>query len=218
MKDDLKAYFDLVFPQKELSPWERLILLSSFMANEGRCGEKFTAKLGKLAKLTGSSETSVRQYIRTLNDKGVIQIDGFDRSGYQLTLVPPLSIPGVAVVPPTLKKDIDLDSLDFYEGRRFVSALLARQGGTCFYSLRQIDDNSCELDHLVPQANGLNNSFRNIVCSTFEMNKRKGSLPADDFLREQYRSGFLSLNELEGQLEMLTQIQSGTLKPDVYDI
>jgi biotin operon repressor len=218
MKDDLKVYFDLVFPQKELSPWERLILLSAFVANEGRCGEKFTAKLGKLAKLTGSSEASVRQYIRTLNDKGVVQIEGFDRSGYQLTLVPPLSIIGVAVVPPSLKGDIDIDSLDFYEGRRYVSALLARQGGTCFYSLRQIDDNSCELDHLVPQSNVLNNSFRNIVCSTFEMNKRKGSLPADAFLREQYRSGFLSLNELEGQLEMLTQIQSGTLKPEVYDI
>jgi biotin operon repressor len=218
MNDDLKSYFDLVFPQKELSPWERLILLSAYVANEGRCGEKFTAKLGKLAKLSGSSETSVRQYIRTLSDKGVVQIEGFDRNGYQLTLVPPLSILGVAVVPPSLKRDIDIESLDFYEGRRFVSALLARQGGTCFYSLRQLDERSCELDHIVPQANDLNNSYRNIVCSTFEMNKRKGGLSADAFLREQYRSGFLSHDELEGQLEMLTQIQAGNLKPEVQGI
>jgi biotin operon repressor len=208
MNDVLESYFKLVFPQKDLSPWERLILLSAFAANEGRCGEKFTAKLGKLAKLSGSSETSVRQYIRTLADKGVVQIVGFDRNGYQLTLIPPLSILGVAYALPSLKVEIDIESLDFYEGRRFVSALIARQGGACFYSLRQLDERTCELDHLEPQANRLNNSYRNIVCSTFEMNKKKGSLSADEFLRKLYRSGFLSYDELESQLEMLTQIQT----------
>jgi biotin operon repressor len=218
MIDDLKSYFDLVFPQKELSPWERLILLSAYVANEGKCGEKFTAKLGKLAKLSGSSETSVRQYIRTLSDKGVLQIEGFGRDGYQIRLVPPLDIPGVVFIPSSPKMDIDIASLDFYEGRRFVAALLARQGGACFYSLRELDERSCELDHLVPQAESLDNSYRNIVCCTFEMNKRKGSLSADAFLREQYRSGFLSVDELESQLEMLSQIQAGNLKPDVQDL
>src|SRR6202051_1151720 len=184
MTDYLQQYFELVFPQKQLLAWERLILLSAFVANNGKVGGKFTVKLGRLATLSGASETSVRQYLRMLADKGVIEIEGFGRDGYRLTLPLPLTIPEVAETAFPEQPAVDIESIAFFEDRQFFPLLLDRQGGACFYSLRKLDERSCELDHLSPQADGLNNSYRNIVCCTFEMNKRKGTVPADVFLRQ----------------------------------
>lgn len=79
--------------------------------------------------------------------------------------------------------------------------------------MRELDENACELDHLTPQAKGGDNSHRNIVCCTFEMNKRKGDTSAEDFLRTLYRLGFMSDSELQERLKLLAEIRSGKLKP-----
>jgi HNH endonuclease len=215
MTNDLKEYFEFVFPQKELSAWERLMLLSLFVSNELRCGERFTVTLGRIATLAGASDTSARVYLRSLADKGVIKIDGYDRSGYKVTLISPMSIPGIINLERDIPQGVDFESIDYFKDRRFVGALLARQNGICFYSLRQLEERECALDHLVPQARGGDNSYRNIVCCTFEMNTRKGDVAAEDFLRSLYRSGFLSERDLEERLETLASISSGVLKPAV---
>lgn len=215
MTKELKEYFELIFPQKGLSPWERILLLSPYVSNDMECNKKFVVKLGRLSSLSGASETSARLYLRSLAEKGVIEIDGYGRDGYRVMLLSPLSIEGITQK--QLGKDAvtDIEEADFFRDRRFVKVLLERQGGTCFYSLRQLDVDSCELDHLTPQARGGDNSYRNIVCCTFEMNKRKGDLLAEDFFRTLYRSGFLAADELEQRLSVLSDIRSGTLKPSV---
>lgn len=216
MTNDLKEYFEFVFPQKELSAWERLMLLSLYVSNELRCGEQFTVTLGRVATLAGASETSARVYLRSLADKEVIKIDGYDRSGYKVTLISPMSIPGMTNSSQAVPGSIDLETIDFFKDRRFVSALLARQNGICFYSLRQIDECEFALDHLIPQARGGDNSYRNIVCCTFEMNTRKGDVAAEDFLRSLYRSGFLTEKDLEDRLSMVALISSGALQPVIH--
>jgi hypothetical protein len=213
MTKDLSEYFEFVFPQKELSAWERLMLLSLYVANGFRCGEQFTVKLGRVAVLAGASDTSARVYLRSLADKGVIKIDGYDRSGYKVMLPTPMSIPGVNSWEQVVPQAVDLEAIDFFRDRRFVGALLARQNGICFYSLRRLEESDCALDHLVPQARGGDNSHRNIVCCTFEMNTRKGDVAAEDFLRSLYRSGFLSERDLEDRLSLLASISSGVLRP-----
>jgi hypothetical protein len=215
MTNDLNEYFEFVFPQKELSAWERLMLLSLYVSNEFRCGEQFTVTLGRVAHLAGASDTSARLYLRSLADKGVIKIDGYDRSGYRVTLTAPMSIPGITNLKEVVPQGVDLEAIDFFKDRRFVGALLARQNGICFYSLRQLEVGECALDHLVPQARGGDNSYRNIVCCTFEMNTRKGDIAAEDFLRGLYRSGFLSESDLEDRLKTLASISSGVLQPAI---
>jgi hypothetical protein len=214
--NDLNEYFEFVFPQKELSSWERLMLLSLYVSNEFRCGEQFTVTLGRIATLAGASDTSARVYLRSLADKGVIKIDGYDRSGYKVTLVTPMSIPGITNLEQAAPQGIDLEAIDFFKDRRFVGALLARQNGICFYSLRRLEERECALDHLVPQARGGDNSYRNIVCCTFEMNTRKGDVAAEDFLRSLYRSGFLSERDFEDRLSTLASISSGVLQPAIH--
>jgi hypothetical protein len=146
----------------------------------------------------------------------VIKIDGYDRSGYKVTLVTPMSIPGITNLEQAVPQGVDLEAIDFFKDRRFVGALLARQNGICFYSLRRLDERECALDHLVPQARGGDNSYRNIVCCTFEMNTRKGDVAAEDFLRSLYRSGFLSERDLEERLSTLASISSGVLQPAIH--
>jgi hypothetical protein len=140
MNNDLNDYFQFVFPQKDLSPWERLMLLSLYVSNDLRCGEQFTVTLGRIATLAGASDTSARLYLRSLADKGVIKIDGYDRSGYKIILVSPMSIPGITNSEQAVAQSVDLEAIDFFKDRRFVAALLARQNGVCFYSLRQLEE------------------------------------------------------------------------------
>jgi HNH endonuclease len=163
MTNNLREYFEFVFPQKELSAWERLMLLSLYVSNELRCDEQFTVTLGRIATLAGASDTSARVYLRSLADKEVIKIDGYDRSGYKVTLTSPMQIPGITNSAQGVPQGVELETVDFFRDRRFVSALLARQNGICFYSLRQLDEHECALDHLIPQARGGDNSYRNIV-------------------------------------------------------
>jgi HNH endonuclease len=144
----------------------------------------------------------------------MIQVTNPSRHGYSIMVQPPNAIPGISASV-TSEPAIDPETVDFFRGRRFVRALLERQGGRCFYSLCTLDEQNCELDHLQPQANALNNSYRNIVCCSFEMNKRKGHTPADAFLRQLYRSGFLSAEELDERLSLLSRIQSDELKPKI---
>jgi hypothetical protein len=111
-------------------------------------------------------------------------------------------------------QQIDLADVDFFTGRRFLAALMARENGKCFYCLRSIDSSLCELDHVNSRVNGTDNSFRNIVCSCHECNTTKQAQNPSDFLRLLYRRGMLSQAELEGRLGALEQLQAGMLIPD----
>ena len=67
---------------------------------------------------------------------------------------------------------------------------------------------------MVSQANGRDNSYRNIVCACHECNTTKQAQQAADFVRGLYRKGVLSQTELENRLAALEQLQAGKLVPD----
>src|SRR5580700_10378213 len=93
-------------------------------------------------------------------------------------------------------------------------AMLAREDNRCFYCLKNIRADSCELDHVSSQEHGRNNSYRNIVCSCHECNTSKQAQAASDFVRTLYRKGILPQHELENRLAALDELLAGNLLPD----
>lgn len=167
-----------------------------------------------LAQSMGVAESSVREDIRALHERGFVVIEDRSRNGHLVRVVLPEEVPG-ALPPPPEVPDVDIESADVFTGRRYLRALLAREDGRCFYCLKAVKPESCELDHVVPRANGLNNTYRNVVCACHDCNTQKQAQPASDFVRSLYRKGVLSQDELAGRLTALDELQSGLLLPDL---
>ena len=106
---------------------------------------------------------------------------------------------------------IDIDATDFFTGRKFLDALLAREGGRCFYCLRAVRRETRELDHVTPRVDGSDNSYRNIVVSCHDCNSQKQGSQGDEFLRGLYRRGVLSQRKLEERLATLESLKAGQL-------
>ena len=76
-----------------------------------------------LSDALGVSHTSVREDIRSLHDRGCIQIDERSRSGHLIRVLLPDEIEGI--VPkeqPTVP--VDIEAIDFFTGRSYLNALL----------------------------------------------------------------------------------------------
>lgn len=210
----IKQCEDHLFPSLQLSVRERVLYyhLLRHTRLEGKSSAIFA--LMPLSKATGVSDSSSREDIRSLNERGCIKIEEKSRNGHLVRVFLPEEIAGVLPMK-TSVAEINIEALDFFANRKFISALLAREDRRCFYCLKSIRAESCELDHVVAQTNGKNNSFQNIVCSCHECNTTKQDQVASDFLRSLYRKGALSQAELENRLGMLEQLQLGKLSPDI---
>ena len=186
---------DVLFPQLSLDPWERTLYfhLVRHTRMKGQASGLFA--VGPLSKALPISDFKVREVLRSLHAKACLKIEERSRSGHLIFVLLPSEIPGLArqTSQPT---SVDVASLDFFTGRRYVSSLLARENFACFYCLRRLTAETCELDHLVPRAEELDNSFRNVVCACHNCNKAKGSQQAESFLRVRYRANLLSEEEL----------------------
>jgi hypothetical protein len=149
-----------------------------------------------------------------LNQRGCIKIEERSPKGHLVRVFLPEEIAGL------LPKEnpaapIDLETIDFFANRQFISALLVREDNRCFYCLKNLCAESCQLDHVIAQASEKDDSYRNIVCSCHECNTTKQAQASSDFIRSLYRKGALSQPELENRLNALEQLQQGKLVPDV---
>lgn len=209
----IKQCEDYLFPKLLMTVRERSLYYH--MLRHTRLIGKETALFAifPLSKALGIAESSVRESVRTMNDKGCIEISR-SRKGHRIKVHLPEEIQGLLPEerPPA---PIDIESVDFFTGRTYLDALLSRENDRCFYCLKAINSDNCELDHLVANAIGGNNSYRNIVASCHECNSTKQDMSAADFCRLLYRKGILSQQELEDRLGTIDQLQSGKLKPDV---
>ncbi len=209
----IKQCEDFLFPALKLTVRERVLYyhLRRHTYFEGKSA--ILVAILPLANATGVAESSTREDIRSLNEHGCIKIEDRSRNGHLVRVLLPEEIEGV-VPKATQATEIDLNGLDFFSGRRFLSALLTREDGRCFYCLKGIRSQSCELDHVVSLANGKDHSYRNIVCSCHECNTTKQAQMAPDFVRTLYRKGVLSQAELQDRLSALERLQAGQLVPD----
>lgn len=204
---------DLLAPQLGLDAWERVVYY--YLLRHTRLKGLFSAHfaVAPLSRVLPLSDFKVREVFRSLDAKGCLKIEDRSRHGHLIRVLLPAEIQGL-VRPSVEAPIVDISTLDFSD-RRYVGTLLARENDACFYCLRSLTIETCELDHLVPQADHIDNSYSNIVASCHNCNKAKGSTAAADFLRERYRAGLLSEVELQQRLVTLDAVQSGELVPDI---
>lgn len=205
---------DLLAPQLELDPWERTLYhhLLRHTRLKGLVSGLFA--VGPLSKVLPVSDFKVREVLRSLHAKGCLRIEDRSRNGHLIYVLLPTDIQGLSR-PSAADPPVDLASLDFFSGRQYVAAILARENYACFYCLRALTAETCELDHLVPQVEKVDNSYRNVVASCHNCNKAKSSSSAPNFLRGRFRASLLSEQELQNRLSTLEAVQSGSVVPEL---
>lgn len=212
----LKHCEDYLFPAMKMTLRERSIYYHLFRHTRLIGKEQGLFAIDPLAAALSAANTSIREDIRSLHERGCIRIEERSRSGHLIRVLLPEEIDGV--LPKHQPAEvIDLESIDFFADRRYLAALLTRENGACFYCLRQVRPDNCQLDHVVAQADGTNNSYRNIVVACHDCNTKKLAREAADFLRLLYRHGVLSQSELERRLTALEMLHAGKLVPDIAE-
>lgn len=203
---------DLLIPGKGLDVWERALYYH--VLRHTRVIGKNTAMfaIAPLSKSVGMSDFKVREVIRALHQKGCIEIEDRSRVGHSVAVRLPLEIDGITR-PQSLFRSVDLEALDFFNGRTYVVALLDREGHRCFYCRKKITAETAELDHVIPQIVHVDHSYRNIVASCHGCNKSKGDGDAADYLRRLFRDGVLNKVELSESLSAVTTVCSGERVP-----
>jgi hypothetical protein len=173
----------------------------------------------RLGDDTHVSHTSARQAVRRLIAKGVLRLIGRTHAGHRVeVLLPeelqdaPRKIP-VAACFPRRPRSASFEEMNFLQGQARRDAIHARDCGRCFYCLSQLSPRERCLDHVVPQARGGTNTYRNLVSCCVECNAQKGQTVADDFLRSLCRQRRLTSGELEGRLRALEALAAGQLRP-----
>ena len=159
------------------------------------------------------SEGTAYAKIASLQSKGCLTVIRTTHTGRLIKLHLPDEIQGVITISPELVAP-DLESMDFFEEQKNRALLLKRENFKCFYTLQALDETNFVVEHVVSRPEG-NNSYRNCVAASREANNRKGSVPAEDFLRKLYRESFLSDSEFQERMVMLKKLKAGELKPSL---
>jgi hypothetical protein len=222
LMDDLKQTLceiqDYLAPQ--LDPWEQMLYHYLFRRTylEGRDtvivpARSVGPKIGK--GRTGAAElarNNIPKKLRTLEKKGAIKILRKTRSGTEIEVVLPRAILGLVPVPIN-PAPIDLSGVDFFSSIENRSRIVERDGSTCRYCLRPLDPKQFTIDHIAPQAEGGENSYRNLVAACFECNSRKHSQAAEEFLRGNYRAHLINRAQFDECLRYVRSVQAGELVP-----
>ncbi len=154
----------------------------------------------------------VAKKLRSLQKKKCIEILDKSPKGTRIKVFLPEDIPDI--IPEEVETPkIPLDELDFFNDPDRRLLLLQREEKSCFYCMKKLKVDNYTIDHVVPQANKENNSYKNLVACCFEYNSRKQGNSAENFLRVLYRDGVLSIEEHRDRLEKLKVLKSGDLVP-----
>lgn len=203
---------DKLLPHYQCDIWERGLYYYLLGQTRVRGLESITVPLSQISNALRCSDFQSRKTIRSLADKGCIELEQTRLGHFVKVLLPSeLSLPEKA----TEETAIDIETIDFYKNRQYLPALLKRERGQCFYCLRDINEGSCELDHVESQLNGGGNSYRNIVASCHQCNTKKQGGSAEDHIRQLFRKGLLSEKEFEGRLSALEALKDGQLQPEI---
>jgi hypothetical protein len=157
------------------------------------------------------SEGTAYKKVASLQAKGCLTVVRTTHAGRLIRLHLPIEIPGVVVTKEPTEPQT-LEEMDFFDVPENRDRLLRREGHRCFYTLKELTNDSFIVEHVVSRPVG-DNSYRNCVAASREANNRKGALPAEDFLRRLYREGFLSETEFENRKQALKDLLDGRLVP-----
>ena len=205
---------DLLIPGLGLSAYDRALYYHLLRHTRLKGKESAMFAIGPLSKATAISDIKVREVIRGLHRKGCLRIEERTRLGHLISVMLPSEIVGLARTEPQ-DNSVDLLAIKFFSNRRRLGALLARENGACFYCLKKLSEENCELDHVCPQKDVADHSYKNVVVACHTCNKAKGDRAAEDFVRSLYRSGTLNDKELQLRLAAIESLRAGQLVPEL---
>lgn len=165
------------------------------------------------------SQSTTRYAVRSLTAKGALRLIDRTQAGHLVEVLLPDEIRAAPHEGPLRSclgrrpAGSSIEEMDFFEASNRREAIHARDGGRCFYCLRLFLTRGRVVDHVVPQARGGNNSYRNLVSCCVECNSQKGESGAEDFLRTLYRQRRITSVELEARLRALEALAAGELRP-----
>jgi len=170
------------------------------------------------------SQATTRYAVRSLAAKGAIRLIDRTQAGHLVEVFLPDEIRAAPHAGPLRyylgqrsggpnARSHDIEEMDFFERFNRREAIHTRERGQCFYCLRPFAIRGRVLDHVVPQARGGTNSYRNLVSCCVECNSQKGESGAEDFLRTLYRQRRITSAELESRLRALEALAAGELRP-----
>ena len=203
---------DVLIPHYGFDIYQRGMYLYILNQTRLRGFETSTIPLSTISSALNCSAWQARKTIRQLAENGCIELEQ-TRNGHAVKVRLPDEL-GISIRS-SEKVQLNIEDIDFFSGRKYVSSLIERERNKCFFCLSGISEENCELDHVVSQVKGGNNSYRNIVAACHKCNTRKQASESEDFLRDLYRKGLLSETELEGRLSALEALKNGDLKPEV---
>jgi hypothetical protein len=157
------------------------------------------------------SENTAYEKLRSLAEKGCIDILDSTRDGRKIRLRLPSEIAGI-VAPDAALETPDLEAEDFFEGKENRTRILLREEHRCFYCLRQVNGENYVIEHVVSRPVG-NNTYRNVVAACRQCNNRKGSTNVEEWIRTLYRTEFLGEADFRARLSHLDKLRAGELKP-----
>lgn len=213
-----KQFEDILVPRLALSVVDRAVYshLLRHSRLEGRRQLRFSiAWLARGARLSGGP---TRRAVRRLVERGVLRLTGRSNAGHTVEVRLPEEIRAAQDSGARQRGDADggdaeLEAADFQRNKAVRQAIHARERGYCF-CLRQIEEGEEKtVDHVVPQAEGGGNSYRNLVSCCADCNCAKARQPASDFLRRVYREGKLTAMELSERIRALDALAAGKLRP-----
>ncbi len=220
IKQFLKEFIDYLSPK--LDTYEQTIYLYIFRhsrlleLDEAVIGFKSIRKrmaMGIGKSNTPMSEGVCQRKVKSLVEKGCLEIHGSERKGTRFHLRLPNEIDGI--IPEKKESEvINIEDMDFFEIPENRRLILSREKHKCFYCLCNLNNDNYVMEHLISRPKG-NNSYRNIVASCRRCNNKKGDKDARDFLRNLYRDGLLSEEELGDRFRNLELLQKGKLCPNI---
>lgn len=165
------------------------------------------------------SQSTTRYAVRSLAAKGALRLIDRTQAGHLVEVFLPDEIHAAPHQGPLRyylgqrTGGSNIEEMDFFERFNRREAIHTRERGQCFYCLRPFLIRGRVLDHVVPQARGGTNSYRNLVSCCVECNSQKGESGAEDFLRTLYRQRRITSVELESRLRALEALAAGELRP-----
>jgi 5-methylcytosine-specific restriction endonuclease McrA len=218
LKEFLVQFHDFLAPQ--LDVYEQAIYLYLFrhsrLAGKEEVVMGFKSARARLATGVGEggrpmSESTSHKKLESLQGKGCITIVRTSHKGRVLKVHLPSEIPGVVVLAEVAQSQ-DLETMDFFSVPANRALLLEREGNKCFYTLRPLTPDSFVVEHVISRPHG-NNSYRNCVAASREVNNKKKASSAEDFFRRLLREGHLSDTEFADRMKALKLLKAGNLKP-----
>ena len=215
-----KDFEDLLAPYLSFSVNDRVVYSHLFRHSRLESKPQFAFTMTWLARGTGLCRKTVRESVRRLIARAVLDLIERSRQGYLVRVRLPEEIRAVRAAKIALTRQapppraaLSLEDTDFLRTKPLRGAIHRREGGRCFYCLRLLNHRRRCLDHVVPRVNSGGNSYRNLVSCCLDCNSQKGERHAVEFVRSLYRDRRLSSDELSGRLRALDALAAGKLKP-----